>query len=380
MTPETMRALEQAQAEGGAKGALEMLEQVCLESRNYPMLLEAMLMETRRRLGLPLIETAPVTSLPEEQRRAYDEAFIAAARRVGGLILEENNIPRAWPYFRAIGEPARVAEAMEGYEAGEDLEAVVEIALLEGVNPVKGFRLILAHHGICRAITCYSQFPAREGRLVCARLLVNALHEELSQNLRRAIEQGEGKAEGQAGIPEMIAGRDWLFGEYSYHVDTSHLVSVLQIALELEEAETLGKALEMAQYGQRLAPTFHHRSEPPFEEFYVSHAMYLRALLGKDVEAAIAYFRERARRYDPAEYGTGPAQVLVSLLVRLGQHREALDASLELLPDAPNHQLGCPTVNEICQRAGEFQRLQEISRERGDVLGYAAALAQQSQV
>ena len=50
---------------------------------------------------------------------------------MGNLFLGAGDIPRAWPYFRAIGEPSPVAEAIERLDAeGEDLDRVIP-ALVE---------------------------------------------------------------------------------------------------------------------------------------------------------------------------------------------------------------------------------------------------------
>jgi hypothetical protein len=367
-------AIDSALASGGPEAVFQSLIQHCMDTRNYPLLLETRLMQVRHELGLPLLQSS-ASAMPEQTRRRYDEAFIDAARQVGNLFLADGNIPRAWPYFRAVGEGDPVAKAIDDYQPGDDLDAVIEIALLEAVNPTKGFRLILENHGICRAITCYSQFPARQGRLDCARLLVSALHSELRDNLRRSIGDDAGDV---MSIPELIEGRQWLFGEYSYHVDTSHLVSVLQIAIELDDAESLSKALEIALYGEHLAPTFQHRGDPPFENVYSDHAVYLRALLGQHSDAAVAHFRDKASNLDPAGHGYGPAQVLVTLLVRLGRYQEAIEASLRFLSEAPPHELGCPGIPELCQMAGDFTRLRELALEKQDPLSYTAALLQAS--
>ena len=54
--------------------------------------------------------------MPKETEKAYQEATVDAAREVGSLFLEDGQIPAAWPYFRAIGEPAKVAEAIDQIE------------------------------------------------------------------------------------------------------------------------------------------------------------------------------------------------------------------------------------------------------------------------
>jgi hypothetical protein len=101
---------------------------------------------------------------------------MAAAREVGGLFLADGDIPRAWPYFRAIGDSAPVAADIEKLQPQENQEPVIEIALHERVHPRKGFELILGNYGICRAITFLEQYPDRKTREDCIRLLVRTLH------------------------------------------------------------------------------------------------------------------------------------------------------------------------------------------------------------
>ena len=360
---------------GGSDAVFEMLAATLRDEKKYPLLFEARVMKKRRDLGLPLIQTESPGELPAEKQRAYDEGFIAAAREVGGLFLADGEIPRAWPYFRAIGDPAPVAAAIEKVQAGEGVEPVIEIAFQEGVSPYKGFELILQHHGICRAISSVDYFPARQGRDECVRLLVRTLHRELVDSLKRTIAQNEAVPETE-NISELIAGRDWLFGEYAYYVDTSHLVSILRYSIELDDYESLRKALEMSDYGSHLSAQFSFRGDPPFENIYTDHAVYLRTLLGEDVDAGIAHFRAKAAGSNPEESGTAAAEVLVTLLARLKRYAEAIAASLEYIPLSPGAQLSCPAVLQLCQLAGDYEQLRKVARERGDIVSFAAAAMQ----
>ncbi|MGH9719785.1 MAG: hypothetical protein ACRD8O_06200 [Bryobacteraceae bacterium] len=374
MSADLYAGIEKAAAGGQADAAFELLERKFLEDGNYPMLFELRLMKTRQRLGLPLIQTEAFAELPEDKRRAYDEGCIAAARETGSLFLARGDILRAWPYFRAIGENAPVAEAIEKAEAGDGIESVIEIAFQERVNPRRGFELILQQFGICRAITLFDAYPVAAGREECLRLLARTLHRELIENLKRVVAQREGSAPETGRIPELIAGRDWLFGEYDYYVDTSHLASILRFALDAKDVETLRLALEFTEYGKRLSTQFSFRGEPPFEDTYADHAMYLRAVLGEGAAEAVAHFRRKA---EAAEEGdTIAAQVLVGLLVRLGRYGDAIEVSRAHLGQCDASQLGCPPVVQLCQQAGDFDQLERIAREKGDLLSFAAAALQ----
>ena len=357
---------------GGNTGAFDFLAAKFRAEKNYPSLFEARLMQKRLELGLDPIQMGSLEDVPETVRPIYERAFLDAAREVGGLFLADGDIARAWPYFRAIGETAPVAAAIDKVPPGEDLDAVIAIAFQERVHPRKGFELILKQHGICRAITCFDQYPAAAGREDALHLLVRTLYDELAANLRHTIERQEGQAPAAARVAELIDGRDWLFENNSYYVDSSHVISVLRYSLDLEDPGMLRKAIEIADYGRRLAPMFEFRVDPPFQNVYTDHAIYLRALAGEDADAAVAHFRRKAAESDPEQEGTASAQVLVTLLVRLERYREAIAASLEFLDGVPAVQLGCPSLFQLCQLAGAWDQLCTLARERGDLLSFAA--------
>ena len=340
------------------------------------MLFGTRLMQVRHRLGLPLIETEPVHDVSDEQRPAYEAAFRDAAREAGELCLSGGDIVSAWPYFKALGEPAPVAAAIENVSGGENLDRVIEIAFQEGANPRKGFELILEHHGICRAITWFGSNRDYESRQACLKLLVRTLHGELVARLKETIAAAEGAAPETASVAELIAGRDWLFEGTSYYVDSTHLASILGFTPELQDAGTLRMALEMAEYGQRLAPMFHFRSEPPFEDIYLDHAVYLKALLGEDVEAAVAHFRRKA---------AGPLEMRRRHHSGRSADRSAAAAGAlpggsrglaGVFPDASVTPRSCPSAVQLCQMAGDYATLRTVAREREDLLGFAAGVIQ----
>jgi hypothetical protein len=376
VTGDDYERLEREAREHGPASAFDALERRALDQRDYPLLFDVLLMRRRHELGLPLLLHEP-GALAGDARRDYEAACVEAARRVGRLFLDGGEIARAWPYFRAIGETGPIVEAIDRLPPDANPDGVIEIAYQEALHPRKGFEMVLAHHGICRAITVFSQYPGGDGRAESLALLVRTLHEELDGNLRRAIREREGDEPEERDIPSLIRDRPWLFGEYNYYVDTSHVTAVLQLAREAEDRQTLVRAVEIAEYGKRLAPMFHYRGEPPFEDVYADSAVYLRALAGEEVEAAIAHFRAKVASADPELTGTAPAQALVGLLVRLKRYREAADAWLEFLGDADPRYLACPSAAQLCQMAGDFERLKRLGRERGNVLEFVAGAIQE---
>ena len=371
--------VEQARDSGGSEAAFRVVLEKLRSEKKYPLVFEARLMQKRHKLGLPLIQVDDSVEMPKETEKAYQEATVDAAREVGSLFLEDGQISAAWPYFRAIGESAKVAEAIDQIEPQEGIDAIIEIAFYEGANPSKGFELILANYGICRAITTYGQYPGTEGREASAQLLLRTLHGELMTNLKRIVDEHEGSAPQTDSINELINGRDWLFENNGYYVDSSHVASVVQLSLALEDPETLRLALDLADYGKRLSPLFQYQGEPPFENIYEDHAIYLRALLGKDPGTAVAHFRKKIEE-SPANGGDSvPAQVLVGLLARLERYPDAIEVSSTYLNDIPSGDLMCPSLPQLCQQAGAYEQLGVLSRQQGDLLSYTAAALQVNQ-
>ena len=118
---------------------------------------------------------------------------------------------------------------------------------------------------------------------------------------------------------------------------------------------------------------------PPFENVFEDYGVYLRTVLGREVEGGLDHFREKVRSCDPHVAGTTPAQVLVNLLVRIGRPGEAADVALEHLSEADPQFLTCPNALQLCQMAGDYSRLAEVSRQRRDLLSFAAATMQAGQ-
>ena len=363
--------IEQAVRAGGAESGFDLLAQRLREDKNYPLLFEARVIEQRYRMGLPPLRVDGLDDVPAGQRDAYEDVLAQAAREVGSLYLADGDLQRAWPYFRAVGDREPVRAAIEKLDSAEDV--VIQIALEERVHPRKGFELLLARFGICRAITYFEQYSDRETREECIVLLVRTLHRELVESLRRAIARREGAAPPDDSVPELVCGRDWLFGDLDYYVDTSHLVAVIRFALDLANPQALHQAIELCEYGTHLSPQFKYRADPPFDDVYVDHAAYLSALAGENVDACIEHFVSKVRACDPNVNGTAPAQVLVALLTRLKRYQEAIRISLDYLGQTAAEQLVCPTVPQLCQLAGDYARLQQIARERGDLLSFTAA-------
>lgn len=374
-------------------GSAAAIDELCTHLRGtkeYNALFYALLLKKRLEMGLGPIPAGANEELPPDVRQRYEEAFRGIAREVGGLFLADGNVPQAWVYFRPIDEPGPVKAALDAYEPadGEDIQGVVSIAFYEGVHPKKGFDWILTRYGICNAITTIGSGEMPHGndvRQYCIRALVRSLYADLRGRLAAEVQAKYGFAPSGSDAPAntpgvlrgLVEGNPWLFGEDAYHIDTSHLASVVQLSMLLDPCVELSLARELCAYGERLTGRFLGRDEgPPFERGYKDQDVYLAILEGTDVEQGIAHFRDKVDGYDPDEIGTYPAEVLVNLLLKLDRGREALAVARKHLSGAEQQgrQLTCPNLNELCQRFGAYETLAEVARELNDPVYYLAGL------
>lgn len=380
MEPATFNDLERTLAEKGPAAAIDDLCTTLRQRKDYGSLFYALLMKKRQELGVSPLPTGPATDLPEGLYETYEDAIRESGRLVGGLYLEEGDIPRAWTYYRMLGEPGPIQSALEKYQPGEgdDCQQLVEIALHQAVHPKKGFDLVLDRFGVCSAITTLSgylspevNFPA-EAKEHCIRRLVRALYDQLRERLASDVVRREGSAPATSSVRELMAGRDWLFEDDFYHIDVSHLSSVVQMCIHLSPCEELQLARELCDYGARLSPRFLNPGEPPFEDQYRDYGVYLAALAGDNVEERVAHFRAKVENGNPEETGSYPAEVLVNLLLRLNRPAEALAVAREQLAAEDDRRLTCPGIQELCQRVKDYQSLADVARERGDAVSFLA--------
>jgi hypothetical protein len=234
----------------------------------------------------------------------------------------------------------------------------------------------MASHGTCSTITAFEQISqqmAPEVRRECARALVRKLYDDLRENVQHDVARRQPMNPPGQSLRELIAGREWLFADDSYHIDVSHLNAVVRFARALDATcPELDLALQLAQYGERLAKQYQYAGNPPFDDFYPAHIQYFKALLGTDRDAALAYFRAKIGD-DPADTDNQLAAfALVDLLLRLERRDEALELACRHLADSAD-EFGL-SLPELCAQSGRLDLLLNLARGRGDLVNYAAAL------
>ncbi len=245
----------------------------------------------------------------------------------------------------------------------DNLEELVEILLHEGVDTARGFRLLLEQNGVCNAITTYDQILAgrsKAERQAAAAALLERLHADLLASVRADILRQEGTAPQEQMLAGLIADRDWLFNDGAYHVDTTHLASVVRMARVLNSPAELRLALDLTHYGRRLSPQLQYQGDEPFVDQYPANALYFSALLGESVEEAVNYFRDKAMLIDPQYHGTESLVVYLELLNRLERYEEALRTACERLPAHIPYSAYSPVLLELSEKTKNYSTMQSF--------------------
>ncbi|QJW97483.1 hypothetical protein [Frigoriglobus tundricola] len=371
--------LRTALASAGPQAAVDELVAQLRTGEDFQALFYALLMKKRVELGVSPFPTGPASELPPETHEEYENAIRAAGRHVGGILLQRKEFAKAWTYYRMLGEPEPVREALDAFNPGpdDDVYPIIEIAWQGGLLPKKGFDLVLGRHGICSAITMVSGSdlsPNPDLRDYCVTKLAAALHAQLSERLRNDL-TGRGVAVPEnATIAQLVELDPTLFADDAYHIDTSHLSSVVQLAaMNLSAGEAVNHARELCAYGRKLSPNLQGHNDAPFDENYDDFLAYLNVIAGDRVEGGLKRFEQKAAR--EAELGaTYAAQVYVNLLLKVNRPADALAAAKRFLLAEDDRNLICPGVNELARRVGDYAALAEAAKARNDAVGYLASL------
>ena len=340
MTESTFDRLDQLSREADHAAVIDALIESLRESGDHHKLFDALLLKQKHAMGLPLARPTSFDDVPEAQQKEFEEAYVAAAREVGDALLDAGNLGEAWVYLRTIREPGKIAAKLDEIDAsqldhGEETEQLINIALNEGANPVKGLEIMLRTHGTCNTVTAMDQVVHQlpeQDRARAAALMVRELYGDLCHSLRHEVQQKIALAPPGETLRELIAGRDWLFAEGNYHVDVSHLSAVVRFARALEAGSPeLQKAIELAEYGTHLDEQFQYPGDPPFEDFYPAHLSFLRALADDNREDALEYFREKLAAEPDEQDRPMLAFVLMDLLQRVGRAGDAVDVAEQYL-------------------------------------------------
>lgn len=354
------------------------------QSRQPMELFEALKMRVRNQLSLPLVAAEDEPTRPEDVERQLELGLLDACREAGTMLIQDGRVGEGWMYLRPTGELDTARELLEKTEiTDENYDEMIQVLLHEGVDIGRGYQAVLDHQGTCNSITLYEQSLVQRGkkdRRAAAARLLDHLYEELITLVRGDIAQREAPAGEDETLSEMIEKRRWILEDGGYHLDTTHLSATVRISSVLEDPDQLKKAWELTQYGRRLNHQFQYPGDEPFVDFYPAYATFYSVLLGENVDAGLKVFERKARSVDAAQHGTGAVETYVDLLDRVGRHKDAIEATIELVPDELPPQRIIPLLIDIgrnAQNAGQengFDPILLYCRKHNDLLGYAAVL------
>jgi hypothetical protein len=344
----------------------------------FHRLFDLRLIQERRRLGLPLDRRTPIDDVEEPLRSQLEAGYLTACREVGELLLEAGRLREAWMYLRPAGDKLSIRQHLARIVPEEDqAEELIELSLYEAVDPERGYAWLLGRSGTCSAITTLDglspQLSADDLR-ACAAVLIRHVYGELRGNLRGHLHRLTNEPPPDLSVAELLAQHPELMAGGNYHLDASHLASAMRYARLLTDPALVAKGVELADYGARLPADLQYPGEAPFEELYPAHKLLLEATLGRNVEAALDYFRQKAAAARDDEQSTTAVETYLILLLRAGRAGEAIAEYAELVPKGRELSAHAPTLLELARASGNWPRYEAICREREDLLAFAAGL------
>lgn len=379
-TTDRINSFQQALPEQPSRhDLLQALQQTLIDAQDFHRLFDAKLVEVRDRMGLPLTQPTSLENVPRDKEAEFREAYVDAAREVGTLFLEHNRLSDAWAYFRTIGEPEPVRAAIEKIsvprEPDEAFDEVMNVALYEGAHIARGLEFLLKTHGTCNTVTAFSQLQAQmslEERRSAAAMMVRNIYNDLQASVRRDVESRMPVLSPNASLKELITGREWLFAEGNYHIDVSHLHSTVGFARALhQEDPELKLAIELCDYGSKLAAQLQYPADVPFDDYYTAHRFFLSALAGEQQEAALAYFTDRLKKEPDEPDQQLIAYVILDLAQRINRIPDILDDTLKFVSrmEDPNGF----SFSRLCVEMGLQDKLEQAAAANDDVLAYTIA-------
>lgn len=384
MSDNRFAELQKSFEQGQEAQMLASLAETFLAEQKFHELFEARKMQLRHKLGLSVQTGEGSDQLGEAGRQKLEEGLLAACREVGTLMLKAGRVRDGWMYLRPVGDKELAISLLSKIEPDEDnTEELIEVLLHEGVDVGRGFEMVLTAYGTCSSITTYDSGVARLPRkeqVPAARALLRRLHADLLASVKNDIARQEGTHPTANTLKELVHDREWLFQGHSYHIDTTHLASTVRIARATDRPEDFRLALDLTEYGRRLDQQFQYPGDEPFAETYPSHALFFAALLGENVEEAVTYFRQKAEMLDVQYQGMAAVEGYVDLLARLGRYEEAMREAIRLTPPTAQPIGYAPTLLELARSAGSFDGVLAYCEQKGDLLGYAAALVERGKV
>ena len=289
----------------GTTEALNFLQQKFVDEGDFHKLFEILKMQCRQTLDLPIVfDPAQEKNLPPEVNKKLEDGMLNACRIVGSHLFKAGKPGEGWMYLQPVGDRAFTAELLRGVEfneANEEIaEQIIDIALGQGVDPEYGFRLMLEQQGVCHAITTIDvktgqgELNAQTLDVVCG-VLLEHFHADLLAKVTDDVAQRDAATDGKTSLGQLLDQHVWIAVETGPHVDATHLASIVRLAKNVSQPHLIEIARDLCRYGLRLPEDFQYRGDIPFESTFADHLVYYNGLLGKDIEAAIEFFRQQMK-------------------------------------------------------------------------------------
>lgn len=360
----------------GARAGLDALLENLKADGTPHARFRALLLQKRFELGLPLVNPGDLGNFPDATRKAYEAYVEEVCRQTGLTYLDEGKIVEAWRYFRTVGDRAPIRAALDKIDPQQATDEVLRIALDEGVHPRRGFELVLKRDGLCRTITLFDTASSIDLAVKrhAAGIMAAQLYTELVIGVSKQIFDRFGEIPPETDLVDLIRHRPWLFENANTHADPTHISAVSRYGLLCDTQPEQIMTLSINEYGKLLDKRFGAATDAPFENGFLDHAKYARALLGEQVDDAVDHFTAKLAGYDTRSDPLA-AEWIISLVFRVGQKRKALELWQKHLgetpPDLPGTYL--PSFYDLCTDAQEFGLLSETARAQGDISAWAGA-------
>lgn len=378
ITAQDFAKLDETVSKNGVRAGLAELQAKLRAEKKYHELFESLKMGIRFDIGLPIVYSEQNSEPTDEQQNQLEAGLLVICREVGTLLMKAGKPREGWMYLRPVGNRSLAEQLLREIPVDEDLiDELIQVSIHEGVAPGYGFGIMLKHYGTCNSITTFEAEMGQQPKWAqqqAAEQLVRHLHKDLLKNVLSDIERQEGAILQDPMLLPAIVERDWLFGEFSYHIDATHLASVVRFSKVLDNKEAIALAADLTEYGLRLNKQYQYQGDEPFGENYPSHRLYLRAALGIEVDQAIEYFRKRADELPPQTAGTIPSETLIELLYRTGRYSAAAEEYVRRIPPNTRTVGISPSLYDICLAMSDFGPLLQASKASEDLLGFATGL------
>jgi len=370
----------------GVEPTLDLLETHFRREKDFFRLFEVLKLRCRHQLGLKLMPGRSSERLSSKLQKELDQGLIDACQTVGTLLFRDGNLQHGWAYLQPAGNRNLNESLVREIKVDDqNVDLLIDISLHQGAAPDYGYALTLTHRGTCDAITAFGvhgpQFD-RDTQATMAAQLLRHIYDEVVQGIKQDIEKEQQTARPDANLRDLLTDHPWLVQQQAYHLDATHLSSLMTIARLTTSAADHEIALQLAEYGSGFPEDLQYNNSPPFEETYADHQWFFKALLGENVDAAASHFKQKctelAQGSNP-QIVTEANEILIDFLSRIGRVDEALAHAMNCAMEASLQTGLAADPTEMAQSPAQFESVLAHFQTHDDLLGYAVTLLKRSE-